>query len=175
MKLIDMRRTLAYGIPKRTLDVTLCEPPSPAMDAVLRWIDSPKWFLCLGGGPGCGKTTAAAAALLTLGGQMVTAMETTDHLFDRPWWAELETFRVVAIDDLGTEKPDGEGYWQTRWFSLADQRYRTDQRMVITTNMTRDDWIARYCEGDGGRTRDRLREGGVFASLSGASMRRGEP
>lgn len=175
MKLIEMRRNLSYGIPRRVLDVELCEPASEAMSITARWADSPKWFLCLAGGPGTGKTTAAAGALLTLGGQMVTAMETTDHLFDRPWWAELETHRVIVLDDLGTEKPDTEGYWQARWFSLADQRYRNDQRLVVTTNMTRDDWISRYCEGDGGRTRDRLREGGVFASLSGASMRRGEP
>lgn len=167
----QMRR---YGIPERVWAAVLAPEDRPAAAAIARWLDSPDWFLCLAGGVGTGKTTAASLALLAEGGYMVTATETADHLFDRAWWDGLGGQPLVVLDDLGTEKRDGEGYWLARWWSFVDSRYRDKQKLVVTTNMPLDVFRSTYCDGDGGRTLDRLRDGGRFSRIGGESMRFGE-
>jgi len=166
----QMRR---YGIPERVWAAVLAPEDRPATAAISRWLDGGGWFLCLSGGVGTGKTTASSLALLAEGGYMVTATQTADHLFDRPWWDGLDAQPLVVLDDLGTEKRDGEGYWLARWWALVDARYREKRKLIVTCNMPQDVFRSTYCDGDGGRTLDRLRDGGTFSRAGGESMRFG--
>ncbi len=162
-----------FGIPVRVWPALERLDDTAACRAVARWLSSDGWLLILAGGVGTGKTTSAAVACLAERGYMVTATQTADHLFDRPWWASLESQRLVAIDDLGTERRDGEGYWLDRWRAFLDAMYRDKRRVVVTTNIPRPLFVERYVAGDGGRTLERLRDGGMFSTVAGESMRFG--
>jgi hypothetical protein len=159
------------GVPRRVWSALESPNETKACSAVARFLGGPTWFLVLAGGVGSGKTTAAALAVVSEKGRMVTATETADHLFDRPWWDDLEAYPLVVIDDLGTEKADGEGYWVARWRAVLDARYRHSRRLIVTCNLPRDVFLARYVEGDGGRTLDRMRDGGTWSTCAGDSMR----
>jgi hypothetical protein len=160
------------GIPERVWPALRALQETRACAIVATWLSSNEWCRVLSGGTGTGKTTATACAVMTEKGRMVTATEFTDHLFDRPWLADLEDATLIAIDDLGTEKRDSEGYWLARWRALLDSRYRHNRRLVVTCNIPHDVFLATYVEGDGGRTRDRLRDGGgKFSTVEGESRR----
>lgn len=147
---------------------------SPALCAVGSFL-SPRdeaQILVLAGGVGTGKTMAAAWGCAFHGGLMCKAMEIVKAgLFDSLEVAPQQ-FHLMAIDDLGMEPVDAKGYGYAAIFDLLDERYDSGQKTILTTNLTMDDFRARYGSGAGARMWDRIREVGRWVDVPGESMRR---
>lgn len=169
-------RRKASGIPERLLHLIESPKESPAIQAVRAFLEptNTKTMLILAGGVGCGKTVAAAWAIDSRKtGLFVKAVELVRHgTYDREFWEQLGASPLLAIDDLGTEPRDEKGWAAANLDALLDARYDGARKTILTTNLTADDFKARYCAGAGIRTLDRIREIGTFFAVPGDSMRR---
>ena len=66
------------------------------------------------------------------------------------------------LDDLGAEYVDAKGSFLVDLDELIDTYYGDERPLVITTNLTKDDFKARY----GARIERRVRECGKWLSFS---------
>ncbi|MBI5350931.1 MAG: ATP-binding protein, partial [Chloroflexi bacterium] len=119
-----------------------------AFDQAKKYAESPRGWLLLHGGYGCGKTHLAAAianAQLARGGEVmfVNAPDLLDHLratfgpasevsyddmFDR-----VRNIPMLVIDDLGAESPT---QWaQEKFYQIFNHRYNAGLPTVITSNV----------------------------------------
>lgn len=119
-----------------------------AFDQAKKYAESPRGWLLLHGGYGCGKTHLAAAianAQLERGGEVmfVNAPDLLDHLratfgpasevsyddmFDR-----VRNIAMLVIDDLGAESPT---QWaQEKFYQIFNHRYNAGLPTVITSNV----------------------------------------
>lgn len=141
---------------------------TPGVVAVREWLASPARGLVIRGGVGVGKTVAAGALarMCIAQGRAVSWHRPNEfvsavlHSYDErsPKLAK----GVVIIDDVGREtKAD----FEESVCTFIDDR---DTRFVITTNLTRDDFRARY----DARLIDRLNHCARAVALKGASRRR---
>jgi hypothetical protein len=131
--------------------------------------------LVLSGGVGVGKTLAAAWGCAFHLGRFVKALDLVRAgLFpdDRGFWPAMQRAGLLAIDDLGGEPLDSKGYGHVAVADLLDRRYDASRKTIVTTNLPRADFQARYGSSAGIRLWDRIREVGVWADLKGPSMRR---
>lgn len=171
-----------WGVPQRII-ATL---ERPATTKSCEWVDdwmgrgSDSWCLVLSANKGLGKSTAAGMWLR----KMAVANESRPSPNARRlWWPageiaatdfygdtmrEICELRWLVLDDLGTEFNDAKGAFQAKLDRILDARYREYRRTVITTNLPPQSFAERYGE----RIQDRMREGGLWASISGASIRR---
>lgn len=99
--------------------------------------------LLLLGGVGTGKTYIAcmiANALIDKGYPILVTnfariLSTLQGTFDKQNYLDsLNRFKLLVIDDLGTERDTG--YAKELVFSIIDSRYRAGLPMIITTNLT---------------------------------------
>jgi len=146
---------------------------------VNRWVLYPDrlWCLVLSGSPGTGKSTAAAWWLWSKtkgrcpGGDI------------RRWWSAAEiaslsmygealapviNVAALVIDDPGTEYSDKTGALKSVFDRVIDGRSREERPTLITTNLSRGDFAARY----GQRVIDRIEDGGCFLEHTGTNLRR---
>ncbi|MEK7441310.1 MAG: ATP-binding protein, partial [Chloroflexota bacterium] len=119
-----------------------------AFDQAKKYAESPRGWLLLHGGYGCGKTHLAAAianAQLARGSEVmfVNAPDLLDHLratfgpasevsyddmFDR-----VRNIPMLVIDDLGAESPT---QWaQEKFYQIFNHRYNAGLPTVITSNV----------------------------------------
>jgi DNA replication protein DnaC len=151
-----------------------------ALDWVHTWTeraDRP-WCLVLSSSTGVGKSTAAGAWLRELAGSVECIVSQPV----RRWWPATELAALdfygdqfpricdctaLVVDDLGVEYNDVRGAFVSKFDRLLDARYRELRRTIVTTNLTAAAFAERYEE----RIRDRLREGAIWASISGQSLR----
>ena len=175
---------LKQGMPQRIIDTIIggCAD-TPAMQAVSKFLEAPRegWYLVLGGPKGLGKSTAAAYYLW----KKILDSESEPSSKMR-WWTAARVSRVssynqelekmmqvsvMVIDDLGVEYMDKNGHFSHRLDELIDDRYSNYKKTIITTNLNKKDFQARY----GNRVTDRIREGfkhgGDYLEFSGRSLR----
>jgi DNA replication protein DnaC len=168
-------RLAAIGVGKRTIEVVR----NPSHTAPLRdardWWKSESWALVLLGGPGTGKSAAAAwcahAALcerysvewiraIAVCRESMFGPEADD--FDR----RCRTTGLLVLDDVGADfATDG---WRVRLADIIDARWAEGFRTIISSNLQPDEFRERM----GHRTCDRLADGGRMKLDGGASMRR---
>lgn len=153
----------------------------------------PAWrFLLLAGTVGVGKTVAAlwfldAPKMISepgdfgspprkvtreATGRFVTAEELAKASSYGDFWDPLREAPRLVIDDLGTEALDAKGHALANIAGLLTHRHSHGLRTLLTTNLTRSQFEARYTAHDGGRLRDRLAESAWFVELTGPSLRR---
>lgn len=165
------------NIPARTLRslgaVTL---HTEALAAVSREAD----ILVLSGGPGCGKSVAAAFWLvfnsisgkdgeLWSGGYWVTAASLSrGYAYDQEAFEKLVKKHALVIDDLGTEYQDQKERYLATLAEIVETRFAREKRTLITTNLGPAEFKARYGE----RLADRIREDGAFVECGTTSLRR---
>lgn len=170
----------SWGVPKR-VRLTLEQPrDTKALELTRSWLAEGEraWCLVLSADKGLGKSTAAGWWLA----QEAKGLPVASHPFRR-WWPAAEisaldfygedyqhlcTCGSLVIDDLGAEFNDAKGGFQSKLDRLIDARYREFRRTVITTNLPGKEFSDRY----GGRVIDRMRDGAVWASVKGDSLRR---
>jgi DNA replication protein DnaC len=79
---------------------------------------------------------------------------------------EIEITPFFIIDDLGRQY--NEPFAVSRFEAIIEEMYRTEKTLIITTNLTRDDFLSIT---GWGRITDRLREMCNFMRIPGNSMR----
>lgn len=114
-----------------------------------RYVDNfPRFYkegkaLLLHGAVGTGKTYIAcmiANALIDKGYPVLVTnfsriLNTLSGTFDKQEYLDsLNKFKLLVIDDLGTERDTG--YAKEQVYSIIDSRYRAELPMIITTNLT---------------------------------------
>lgn len=143
-----------------------------ATEAVQAFLASGRAFLLLLGSPGCGKSVAAAQ-VLHHGGVFSRAVELSRlsayDKEDRRIWQHATEARVLVLDDLGAELLHDA--WRPMLDELVDTRYGARAKTVITSNLDKDGFKARYGE----RITDRIRHDGYVESCGNKSLRRPEP
>lgn len=128
-------------------------------------------WLILCGGVGCGKSWAAAHAMLALyGGHYLRASELCARI--EPWGDEKKLYElasprnVVVLDDMGAERED-------KRFTeclLRVLEARANVPLLITSNLPRTAFRGRY----DARVIDRLNHFGLAIEVKGTSVRRGD-
>lgn len=142
---------------------------TPATQAVETFIGSGRTFLLLMGSAGAGKTLACTLALARRG-MFVRALElarlSVYEQNDRFTLESAHKASTLVIDDLGAENlHDG---WRPVLDELIDIRWGNQRKTIITTNLDKTAFKARYGE----RISDRIRDDG-FIETCGDTSRRG--
>ena len=136
---------------------------TPALQAAAEWLDSGATAIVLIGGTGTSKTTAArwlfdhlaARRLCSPSGSSrgpvwwsAKAIPASGDSRERETWQAYDSATIVCIDDAGTEQ------WAERVSSAIERAFDIApvKRIVITTNMARGPFVARF----GDRVESRL-------------------
>lgn len=161
------------GWPVRALHAARsADESAPCIRAVASWATAGgSCILVLSGGPGVGKTAAAAWWALHRPGpvQFVTAERyVTSSSYDgsRDAWLHAE---ALVLDDIGVEYRDAKGNAASALDALVDEFYSCQRPLVITTNLDKDAFKGRV----GPRIVDRVRECGGWRSFANAQSFRG--
>lgn len=175
------RQLVAWGVPHR--DVRLIATTSLWRTAALSAVKRPFGILVLSGSTGCGKTTAAAWWLADEGpvageryrqplAPMFLSVARFGSLsrFDETRMRQAWLARKLVLDDLGAEYADERGAFVQLVDAIVNERYANELPLVITTNLSREEFRERYGE----RVADRIRHDGRFISTSEPSLRRKE-
>jgi DNA replication protein DnaC len=156
----------------------------PAMLAVKAALSlkSPTRYLLLTGGAdakksvGVGKTTAAAHALVTLGGGQyvysddLAPLASSIHRDDRAQMSTLEQCRCLVIDELGIEASDARRRARdAALFRLVDRRQGRPKLTIMITNLHAKTLMEQFDP----RLRSRLQQAMHIEDCSGLDMRRG--
>jgi hypothetical protein len=183
-----IRRVLeAAGVPGRALEVAMSGDLHPT--AALAAVAGSAHSLILSGGPGCGKTVAAAERIrqhVADPESWGAAGEPREPRFTgaAPVWtsaaqlARADRYRgdavgrftaapLLVIDDLGVEYVDAKGFFASLLDELIDARYAAMLPTLMTTNLDAPTFRGRYGE----RIADRIRECGRFVGCGSASLR----
>lgn len=170
----DMRAGMHRGgFPLRAIDAAM----APTDTAAMRVLASHAWdarpIVVLAGKVGCGKTVAATAHFLGLGGAVfIRATEfAAASRYDAEARKRLASARGVLLDDLGQEFNDAKGSFLTDLQELVDVCYGDYKPLIITTNLEAKEFAARV----GNRIVDRIRECGAFLVVEGETLRRKAP
>jgi hypothetical protein len=123
-----------------------------------------EWGVVLAGPPGNGKSLAAAYAIARAGGVWIDARRLANPKMEID---AAERAPLLVVDDLGTEYSGTNAYATERAAALLELRYQDRRRTLVTTNLRRDDFAARY----GPRLFDRLRDRAKFLELLSPSLR----
>jgi len=114
--------------------------------------------IVLAGPPGTGKSTAAAWAVLRRGpggvwesASVVGSSGRTSHSESVATWRRWERAHTMVVDDLGTETGD-----PAMVCDLLSRRYDAAGLTIVTTNLPRAEFRARYLDADGGRLLSRI-------------------
>lgn len=175
------------GIPTRALAAA-----SGALDSTeaMSVVDGATDFLVLSGGPGCGKTVAAAAWILSyvldrknwkqtqydssparilgLAPIWVTAAKLARwERYDEDQMQKLLRTPRLVIDDLGGEYLDKGGFYASLLDEIVNERQAETKPTIMTTNLNAEAFKERYGE----RIIDRIREGGRFVGCGDHSLR----
>lgn len=147
-----------------------------ARDAVADWARGRSWCLLLLGGVGCGKSTAAAGYAVWLArenNRMPVWVRAVRASRMSGFGAEteqcIESWRntiLLVIDDLGAELMTPT--WQQMLEDVLDFRYQHSLLTILPSNLSADEFKARYGE----RIADRIRHDGTVRTLDAKSMRR---
>lgn len=139
-------------------------PETPALEAfraAVAWCAGQRRGLVavVSGARGTGKSSAMAwvllhgeaSALYVLAPELL-AVPQNGFSENAHRWERWRSVPLLAIDDLGTETGDTEIITSLLW-----QRYERGRRTLLTTNLSREQLVARYFHGEtGSRLADRL-------------------
>lgn len=139
-----------------------------ALRTVREWVSGEGLILVLSGGPGVGKTCAAAWALWKKPGIFVKAPRLVDRSAERDSLvSQARAVPLLVVDDLGTEYLDPKGWAAGEIEGVLVDRFDQKRRTLITCNLAPEDMAARY----GARVADRIQGGGRFNLIPGRSLR----
>jgi hypothetical protein len=186
---LRQRAWLETGVPRRVRDVLARATDTDAVCCVRRWLeqrerDDSQWLLVLSAHKGVGKSVAAGLWLRELDWHHPRYRNQAGEEVKLPsWWSISKFSRMdgysgafdtlcshpgpLVIDDLGSEYLDHNGWFLQALDAFIDARYGEYRPTMLTTNLAADEFKKRYSE----RVVDRVREGGSFQQLRGASMR----
>jgi len=168
-----LERYASNGFPRRALSA--CEhidAENPLVRRCARWDIAKHNVLVLSGDKGCGKTVAATWWALQ---QRIpplfkrAAMLAAESRYDREERNAVHGAPGLVLDDLAVEYLDSKGSFLADLDVLFDVYYGDQRPLLITTNLTIDQFKKRYDS----RIADRIRECGSWFASKGTSLRRG--
>lgn len=166
----------------------LAQLSSQSSTVAMQAITEPFGILVLSGDPGCGKTFAAVkwivdyvnddvhwptpGSAVQLKGRhpvfvTAAALARWDRYEQEPM-AKLLRAPRLAIDDLGAEYLDKNGFYAALLDEVLNERYAARVPTLLTTNLPVDEFKSRYGE----RIAGRIRETGTFVACGGVDLRR---
>lgn len=167
-------KLLEAGVGERNLEAA--EAELSATEALTAATECARTFLLLTGGPGTGKSVAAAHALRTrlqarpCAVLFLRASECARlSLFDAESQRSIERMKragALALDDLGMEAYHDT--WRQILEEVLDERYQCRRFTVLTSNLDTKAFVQRY----GDRIADRLRHDGRVVACGKVSFRR---
>lgn len=164
------------GVPPLAVDALKANLQTAAMSHVEVFMRSDRLILLLLGGPGTGKTVAAASALIeapahsSVFAQAVDVARLSDYNVEHMHELERVTeAKLLVLDDLGAEHAND--FWVSRLDGIINHRYGHKRRTVITSNLDAQRFKKQYGE----RIADRVREVGMVKSCGNQSLRKASP
>jgi hypothetical protein len=154
------------GVPKGIRSVLAASfEPTEATQAVDAFLASEKRLLLLAGNFGTGKSVAAGYAIKRRPGRWMHASEIKKaaRFEHEARMTELQTCRLLVIDDLGSEFNDGTGWARAALTELLLVRYDEGLLTIMTSNLDGKAWKA-YADP---RVADRL--GGTLGQVFGTA------
>lgn len=163
-----------------TLDAT------HAFRIVDKWVDVheglvpaksfPGVVLLLLGGPGCGKTAAAAHAIARIGGRQIQSEALAKLYASKAWTHEqqleaLKRCRLVVLDDFGTEREEWREVAKSAIAWLVDGRQDNGRLTIITSNLPDEEKLYALLDE---RTVSRLVQVGRLLRCKGKDLRVGD-
>lgn len=160
--------------------------PTHAFRIVDKWVDVheglvpaksfPGVVLLLLGGPGCGKTAAAAHAIARIGGRQIQAEALAKLYVSRQWTHEqqllaLERCRLVVLDDFGAERAELREDSKAAIHWLIDERQDNGRLTIVTCNLADEEKLYALLEK---RTVSRLVQVGRLLRCKGKDLRVGD-
>jgi DNA replication protein DnaC len=167
----ERERMTISGVPadiRRVL--TTCYEPTESTQAVDAWIASGERLLLLAGTFGTGKSVAAGYAISRCPGRWMHASEIAKvgRLDADERYRELQSARLLVIDDIGSEYNDASGWGKSTLTALLLTRYEEGLRSILTCNLDGKAW-KQYADM---RILDRLAGDGTVFGAVGKSRRR---
>lgn len=163
------KELVSKGVPKRTAKAAGDPAKTQATECVESFDKSEDDTLVLSGPCGTGKSVSAAHWLgmherggLFVAASALSAMSDFNEA-DRHKMKELRRTRWLVVDDIGQEFSDKREFSSQRMADLIKTRHDDMLKTIITTNLTGQEFGARYGE----RIVSRLMEGGRWDSLAG--------
>lgn len=148
---------------------------TPAMKFARSFAAGPKRMIVFGGSVGAGKTTGATWLAWHHGGSHAGAITATQlakaGMYDDKVNNFVQSRTLLVVNDLGAEFLDGKGMFRSVFDGLVDEYYERGARLVITTNLGKEDLAERY----GARVVSRLAEVGTFVRCGDEDLRRTMP
>lgn len=169
------RRLVGLGIGERHVAALRAPDVTVPLSATQEWWAGDSWCLVLLGGPGGGKTGAAAwsakqAMLVGKRVRWVRALEASRKpLFgdEATRYADgCRTADLLVLDDLGSEQASD--LWRSWLGDIIDARYANSRRTLASSNLSLADLRTHL----GARLVDRLAEGGRVVGCGMVSRRR---
>lgn len=147
--------------------------PTPALDAVRRWIEGDRLMLLLHGGAGSGKSVAGATVMLQ-GAEEGCRFITADWFarlsyFDMERYEPLCRARWLVLDDIGIEQ--NSSTFLASLEGLTSERLRHKRRTVLTTNLSPAEFAERFAKA-GSRLASRLHQHAMVAGTGADDLRR---
>lgn len=133
-------------IPARLLEVALAPNETASLNLVLRLLDGEGALLVLSGGPGLGKSSAAAVGLVRKGGLWVNAPDLAAPPMDGDTTNKrMRDVALLVLDDVGLEHSPS-GYAASRICGVLDARESELRPTIVTTNLSDAQFKVRYGE-----------------------------
>ncbi len=156
------------GWPRRALRYAIANPES----ALAKLSGDPRNGVHVLAGPtGVGKTVATAAWAMKskIRPRFLRASSfAAIGRYNADQRSEIYSAQALVLDDLGAEFTDVKGSFLVDLDELVDTFYGEERTLLITTNLNRETFRARYSE----RIADRFRECAKWIAVTGDSMRK---
>jgi hypothetical protein len=166
------------GIPAALFDLLQYPKLTAAFMATERFMKGPEKFLVMLGNKGVGKTIAALWAVGNYAGEFVAAESlTTQSRYNAEFWDDLKLTPVLAIDELSAEPKSlkDDGWFESKLLALLSFRDLSNRKTIITANINRATFKARYGTGAMERLWDRIVGSNQLEEIAGESLRGREP
>lgn len=167
-------RLIAAGVPKRYAEAVARQwRRTQATDAVQEFLgDRGRSILLLYGGPGSGKTCAAAWPLRSerFPGYYVLAPEIAQAYRSLKYRSHIDNWtscRLLVIDELGREPTDRDDRSRATLWEVIERRYASLRKTILCTNVKLDLLWERY----DAHFRDRIEGDRGVIPLTAKSMR----
>lgn len=169
------KRLIARGAPEALVDLITSgrvDKTAVVMDDLDQWNQSGRRIVVLSGPVGVGKTVGALRWLANFGGLQPCFVRAGDFeargRYSHVWRDAWQKATGMILDDMGAEYQDAKGNLLADLDTLIDTYAVGRGRLIITTNLTWEDFQNRYEE----RISSRIVGNAAWVNVTGRDQRR---